>query len=405
MGVLTGVKVVDLTRYVSGPLGTMMLGDLGADVIKVEPPLGDPSRQSGPFVDSGESVYYMASNRNKRSVVLDLRTGPGMELLHALIDDADVFVENFRPGTAEQMGLGAESLRARNPRLVYASISGFGNTDAGSELPGFDQTVQGMSGLMSVTGTEETGPLRCGIAVADSCTGVMVAFGIVAALFERERTGKGGVVEASLMQSMMTLINYQAQIALSLGVQPPRVGNDHPIMFPQGTFTTADGSITIACGNDKMWGLLCGALGTEALAKDPRFVSNELRMQHRRELRALIETALESQSSERWVAAINRAGVPCGPVLDLPQALDHPTTQALGLVQEITHPTIGAMRVLGKGIRVNDDDPRIDCHPPLLGEHTIEVLSALGLDREEVERLLVARVASATTGETKGGRT
>ncbi len=253
MAALDGIRVVDLSRYLSGPTLTMLLGDLGAEVIKVETlPVGDPARESGPFTGQ-ESVYYMASNRNKRSVAINLRDPAGLDICLDLVDTADVFVQNFRPGTAEKMGLGAADLRARNPRLVYASISGFGSRPPGDALPGFDQTAQAMSGLMSVTGTPETGPLRVGIAVADSATGVFAAVGVLAALLERERTGQGTVVEASLMESMLSLMSYQAQKFLSLREVPKQDGNDHPIMFPQGTFRARDGSLTLACGNEKMW--------------------------------------------------------------------------------------------------------------------------------------------------------
>lgn len=389
---LTGIRVVDLTRYLSGPMAAMLLGDLGADVVKVETlPGGDAARQSGPFHD-GESVYYMASNRNKRSLAVDLRSDAGREVMLRLLDSADVFIENFRPGTAERMGLGYEALHARNPRLVYASISGFGNTEAGAQLPGFDQTVQAMSGLMSVTGTEETGPLRTGIAIADASTGVFASLAIVSALLQRERTGEGVKVEASLMQSLLSLINYQAQAVLSLGVVPQPVGNDHPIMFPQGTFKTSDGAITIACGNEKMWRLLCDALDCPDLAADERYDTNAGRMEHRKELRRRIEAALASRTSTEWIAIVNDAGVPCGPVLRIDEALAHPTTQALGMVQRVRHPLIGDLDVLGKSIDIGDAPDGIDRHPPLLGEHSVEVLTELGLSVEDIDALMTASV-------------
>src|SRR6476619_3694304 len=312
MSALEGLRVVDLTRYLSGPTLTMLLADLGADVVKVETlPHGDPARQSGPF-QGGDSVYYMASTRNKRSLAVDLRTDAGKDVLYRLIDQADFFVQNFRPATAEAMGFGPEQLQARNPRLIYTSISGFGMTAPGSDLPGFDQTAQAMSGLMSVTGTEETGPLRVGIAVADSATGVFAAVGVLAALQERTRTGRGAVVESSLMQSMLTLMSYQAQKYLSLGIVPGRDGNDHPIMFPQGTFATGEGSLTLASGNERMWRRLCDVLDLEELAEDARFVDNAARMANRGELRALIEKALSNRSAQEWITAIKAAGVTCG---------------------------------------------------------------------------------------------
>jgi crotonobetainyl-CoA:carnitine CoA-transferase CaiB-like acyl-CoA transferase len=408
MSALEGLRVVDLTRYLSGPTLTMLLADLGADVVKVETlPHGDPARQSGPF-QGGESVYYMASNRNKRSLALDLRTDAGKDVLYRLIDQADVFVQNFRPGTAEAMGFGPEQLQARNPRLIYTSISGFGMTAPGSDLPGFDQTAQAMSGLMSVTGTEETGPLRVGIAVADSATGVFAAVGVLAALQERTRTGRGAVVESSLMQSMLTLMSYQAQKYLSLGIVPGRDGNDHPIMFPQGTFATGEGSLTLASGNERMWRRLCTILDLEELAEDARFVDNAARMANRGELRALIEKALSTRSAQEWIPAINAAGVPCGPVLDLAQALNHPVTHGLDMVESVHHTTLGDMNVLGQAVKVSgSQDQWLHAHAPLLGEQTVEVLGELGYAPDEIGELLgqnvvVQAAAAAVTSPSAG---
>lgn len=384
---LAGIRIIDLTRYVAGPLAAMTLGDLGGDVIKVETPAGDPARESGPFVE-GESTYYMASNHSKRGIALDLRNPRGMDLLLKLIDTADVFMENFRPGTAVAMGLGPDALRARNPRLVHVSITGFGNTEAARDLPGFDQTVQAMSGLMSVTGTEETGPMRVGIAVSDSATAAFATVGVLAALLERERTGEGTTVEASLMQSTMAIINYQAQNTLSTGVAPGRNGNDHPIMFPQGTFKAGSSAITIASGNEKMWRKLCTALGLDELAEDPRYADNAGRMQHRKELRRIIENALATRPADEWIEILNAAGIPAGPVLDLREALDHPTTRALGLVQQVDHPSLGRMDVVGKAVTVGDDPRWIERHPPLLGEHSAEILAELGLSADEIEALV-----------------
>ncbi len=350
---LTGIRVIDLTRYVAGPLAAMTLGDLGADVIKVETPRGDPSRESGPFID-GESAYYMASNHSKRSLSLDLHDRRGMDLLLRLIDTADVFIENFRPGTADAMGLGAQELHARNPRLIHVSITGFGNTEASRDLPGFDQTVQAMSGLMSVTGTEETGPMRVGIAVSDSTTGAFATVGVLAALLERERTGTGTTVEASLLQSTMAIINYQAQIALSTGVAPGRNGNDHPILFPQGTFKAGSSAIAIASGNEKMWRKLCAALGLDELAEDPRYADNAGRMHHRKELRRIIENVLATRPAPEWIDKINAAGVPAGPVLDLRErsttrrrvrsdSCSTPTTRASGRWTSSARPSPSGM--------------------------------------------------------------
>jgi crotonobetainyl-CoA:carnitine CoA-transferase CaiB-like acyl-CoA transferase len=336
-------------------------------------------------------VYYLATNRNKRSFAVDLRQPEGLELVLRLIDEADVFVQNFRPGTADVMGLDSETLRSRNPRLVYVSITGFGSKPPGDTLAGFDQTAQAMSGLMSVTGTADTGPLRTGIAVADSATGVFAAVGVLAALHERERTGRGSLVESSLMESALTLMSYQAQKYLSLGVIPERDGNDHPIMFPQGTFRTKDKYITLASGSEKMWVRLRKVLGLEELVGDERFVDNAARMSNRAELRLLIEQALSSKTADEWIPMINQAGVPCGLVLDVEQALNHPITAALGMVQAVEHTSLGRMKVLGQAVKIEGSDKDWLRRPaPLLGEHTLEIVAELGVDASEAARLLDA---------------
>ncbi|MFC9357498.1 CaiB/BaiF CoA transferase family protein [Rhodococcus sp. NPDC057014] len=394
MAALDGIRVVDLTRYLSGPTLTMQLADLGADVVKIETlPVGDPARQSGPFQD-GESVYYMASNRNKRSIALDLRTPEGIHACKELIRTADVFVQNFKPGTTDSMGLGAEELHELNPRLIYVSLSGFGQRAPGAELPGFDQTAQAMSGLMSITGTAETGPLRVGIAVADSVTGVFGAVGVLGALYERERTGVGSVVEGSLMQSMLTMLSYQAQKYLSLGVVPGQDGNDHPIMFPQGTFKTADGAMTLACGNEKMWHRLCEVLELQACESDPRFIDNAARMNNRGQLRGIIEDVLAAKSTDEWLRIVAASGVPCGPVLTVAQALDHPVTAGLDMVQETEHTTLGTMKVLGQAVNITGSEKNwLRRPPPLLGEHTREVLSEAGYDDRRIDEMLSGKQA------------
>jgi crotonobetainyl-CoA:carnitine CoA-transferase CaiB-like acyl-CoA transferase len=390
---LDGLRVLDFSRYLSGPTLTMLLADLGADVVKVETlPQGDPARLSGPFHES-ESVYYMASNRNKRSLAVDLRKQEGKEICLRLADRADVFVQNFRPGVVEDMGFGYGTLSERNPRLVYCNISGFGMRPPGSDFPGFDQTAQAMSGLMSVTGTAATGPLRVGIAVADSSTGVFGAVGVLAALLEREHTGKGQVVDASLMESMLTLMSYQAQKYLSLGEIPGQDGNDHPLMFPQGTFPARTGMLTLASGNEKMWARLCDVLDLRDLVDDPRFVDNSARMANRVELRRFIEEALAARDANEWIPLINDAGVPCSPVLDMGQALDHPFTASLEMVQEVDHASLGSLRILGQAVKLEHSEDEWLVHPPpLLGQHSIEVCRELDYDEDRIEALLATGV-------------
>jgi crotonobetainyl-CoA:carnitine CoA-transferase CaiB-like acyl-CoA transferase len=398
---LDGIKVVDFTRYLSGPTLTMLLADLGADVVKVETlPAGDPARESGPF-DKAESVYFMASNRNKRSLAVDLRRAEGKEICYRLIDRADVVAQNFRPGVAEAMGFGYEELSSRNPGLVYCNISGFGMVPPGSNVPGFDQTAQAMSGLMSITGTPETGPLRVGIAVADSSTGLAAAIGVLSALFQRTRTGRGTVVNSSLMETMLTLLNYQAQKYLSLGVVPGQDGNDHPIMFPQGSFRTADGAIALASGNEKMWRRLCDALGLESLAEDPSYRDNAVRMANRKELRRLLESVLQTRTTRDWMEIITGFGVPCSPVLDVRQALEHPLTEALHMVEEVRHTSLGPMKVLGSMVKLPGNGDWLRLPPPLLGEHSRAICHEAGYSQPEIDALFATGIVAGPSKETK----
>lgn len=393
MATLDGVRVVDFSRYLSGPTAAMLLADMGAEVVKVEGlPTGDPSRESGPF-HAGESVYFMCSNRNKRSLAVDLRNPAGRSIVGSLVARADVVVHNFKPGTMEKMGLGYEELKPGNPRLIYCAISGFGGTGAGRDLPGFDQSAQAMSGLMSVTGTAETGPLRVGIAVGDATAGVFGALGIMSALYERERTGVGQLVETSLIESLLSLMNYQAQKYLSLGEIPGQDGNDHPLMFPQGSFPTADAPITLASGSEAMWRRLCDVLGLRALADDPRFANNAARMKHRVELRRLLEERLGTRPAAEWLDAINGAGIPATPIYSVDQTLESDIIRSLEMVADVQHSTIGPLRVLGRPFTLGGERSGwLRRPPPLLGEHSVEVCSELGLPVEEVTELVAAGV-------------
>ncbi|MDQ3870253.1 MAG: CoA transferase, partial [Chloroflexota bacterium] len=322
---------------------------------------------------------------------VDLRRPEGLKLVFELALRSDVLVQNFRPGTAEKMGLGYQALRERHPRLVYCSISGFGSRGAGRDLPGFDQSAQAMSGLMSVTGTDSTGPLRVGIAIGDSTAGVFAALGIVCALYELERTGLGQRVETSLMESLLTLMSYQAQKYLSLGEVAGRDGNDHPLMFPQGTFQTQDVPITLASGNEVMWRRLCEVIGAPELAEDDRFRDNALRMRHRVELRRLIEQELAQRPAAEWLELINGAGIPASPIYSIDQALNAEVTNSLEMVADVEHASIGPLRVLGLPFKLGDQDRWLRLPPPVLGQHSIEVCHDLGLSPGEVQELLDTR--------------
>jgi crotonobetainyl-CoA:carnitine CoA-transferase CaiB-like acyl-CoA transferase len=393
MGTFDGIRVVDFSRYLSGPTAAMLLADFGADVVKVEGlPNGDPSRESGPFHD-GESVYFMCSNRNKRSIAVDMRSPAGRGLVASLVQRADVVVQNFKPGTMEKMGLGYDEIRRTNPRIVYCSISGFGSRGPGRDLPGFDQSAQAMSGLMSVTGTAETGPLRVGIAVADSTAGVFGALGIASALYERERTGVGQLVETSLIESLLSLMNYQAQRYLSLGEIPGQDGNDHPLMFPQGTFRAADAPITLASGSEAMWRRLCEVLGVPELASDPRFAGNASRMEHRVELRRLLESELATRTAAEWLDVINAAGIPATPIYSIDQTLHSDITDAMEMVATVEHSTIGPLHVLGRPFTLGGERSGwLRRPPPRLGEHSVEIAEEAGIPLDKVNEMVAAGV-------------
>lgn len=389
---LAGTTVLDMTRYLAGPTATMLLADLGADVIKVESlPGGDPAREPGPFAGE-QGVYFIASNRNKRSVAVDLRDHRGVELVRRLAADADVVVENFRPGVVSEIGLGPQQLWVDNPRLVYCSLSGFGSKGPGRYLPGFDQSAQAMSGLMSVTGTAETGPLRVGIAIGDSITGVTGAVAILAGVLQGKATGTGVHVESSLIESLISLMSYQAQKYLSLGEVPGQDGNDHPLMFPQGTFKTKDEPITIASGNEAMWVQLCEILGESDLATDVRFDTNEKRMGNRRELRAIIESLMATDEADSWLQRLNEAGIPCAPIWSLDQALESDIVEGLGMVTTKSFPDRGTMRLLSRPFTLNGDRGEITLPPPRLGEHTREICLSIGVSSEEVDSLVAEGV-------------
>jgi crotonobetainyl-CoA:carnitine CoA-transferase CaiB-like acyl-CoA transferase len=391
---LSGTTVVDLTRYLAGPTATMLLADLGADVIKVETlPGGDPARQPGPFAGD-QGVYFIASNRNKRSLAVDLRDQRGVELVQKLAARADVVVENFRPGVVSEIGIGPSDLWVDNPRLVYCSLSGFGSKGPGRSLPGFDQSAQAMSGLMSVTGTEETGPLRVGIAIGDSITGVTGGVAILAGLLEARATGVGVHVESSLIESLTSLMSYQAQRYLSLAEVPGQDGNDHPLMFPQGTFKTKGQPITIASGNEAMWAQLCEILGEPDLATDTRFDTNERRMENRRELRAIIESLLASNEADFWLQRLNEAGIPCSPIWSLEQTLESDIVQGLGMVTTKSFPDRGTMQMLSRPFTLNGDRGEISLPPPRLGEHTREICLSIGLSPEEIDTLITEGVVA-----------
>ncbi len=375
MGPLHGIKVIDFTHARAGPQCTMMLGDLGADVIKVERPGGEIGRKWGPTY-KGERVDFMSVNRNKRSIVLDLALPDDLALAKSLIANADVLVQNLRPGVMASFGLDAETIRAAHPALVYCSINGNGAKGPLANEPSYDNVIQAYSGLMSVTGTDASGPVRSGIPIADLMTGVFGAFGVLAALFERANSGLGQHVQVSLLESVVSLMSFHALTYLLLGKVAGLAGNHHPIMAPTGLFRVADGHIVIAVSNEREWQRLCGVLGRDDLLTDSRFKDNDARVANREALTGIMEQKLMQRPREAWIDALRAARVPAGPLNTIGEALDSAQVRASDMVIGMDHPRLGAIPALGFPVKFDRTPCDIRRVPPLEGEHTDEVRHA-----------------------------
>jgi crotonobetainyl-CoA:carnitine CoA-transferase CaiB-like acyl-CoA transferase len=400
MQALKGVKIVDLSRALSGPFCTMVLADLGADVIKIEPgPTGDMSRTWGPF-DRGVSTYYLSCNRNKRGMCIDFRRPEGLATIQRLIDDADVVIENFKPGTLESMGLGFEVLSARNPRLILGSINAFGADGPMSSWPGFDQIAQGYSGLMSLTGFVDGDPTRTGTAIGDLTSGMWLVTAVMAALLERSTTGRGQHVSTSLLASLVGLLSVHGQRYLSLGDVPRRTGNAHSVIAPYGVFQTLDGPLNLAPITSAMWGRLCVLLDLSSLPEDPRFATNEARVERREELKAILESRLKTRSKHAWTELFIEAGLPAGPINTLDEVFDDPQVLHSQLTETLNHPTLGALRQVVTPVFSAASRP-----PPLLGEHTIEVLREAGFDAASINALLAVNVVFQDTDDSSAHAT
>lgn len=380
---LVGVRVLDLTRALSGPFCTALLGDLGADVIKVESLTGEVCREWGPYQDS-ESLYFLAANRNKRGIAVDMWSEAGRDLLRTLVGCCDVLVENFRPGVLDAMGLGSDWMRENHPDVLVASISGFGHVGPRSGEACFDQVALGMGGLMSITGTMESGPMRSGVPLADTLTGMFAALGICAGLVTR---GRGGTVRTSLLESVMGVLTFQGQQYLSLGEVPERAGNDHPIVVPYGVFPTADQPINLAAGTAQQWESMCRVIGAPELSSDPRFATPPDRMRNKGELICEIEGHLVHRPAHQWLEALTAAHVPCGPINDVGQAFSEPQADAMRIVQEVEHPVLGTVRMARGPLWMGDDPTPIRRVAPMLGQHTMEVLTECGYSRDQIDSL------------------
>jgi crotonobetainyl-CoA:carnitine CoA-transferase CaiB-like acyl-CoA transferase len=393
-GPLEGITVLDLTRVLSGPYCTMQLGDMGARVIKVEQPdRGDDTRGWGPPFIGGESAYFLSINRNKESLTLDLKHARSREVVDALLARADVLVENFRPGTMERLGLGYEQIASRFPRLVYCSISGFGQTGPRREEAGYDAVVQAEGGLMSITGAADGPAYRLGVAISDIVSGMFAVQGIAFALLARERTNKGQQVDIGMLEATAALLTYQAGIYFATGSTPGRMGNRHPTIVPYETFEAADGEFVIAVGNDEQWKRFCGVMGAKDLAADGRFATNRGRVSHYTTLRPMLTERLRTRNRADWVSALRAAGVPCGSVRDIGEVLSDPHLDARNMIQALEHAAAGAIKVLGVPIKLSATPGEVRTPPPSLGEHTERILKEdLGLDDGTVASLRTARV-------------
>ncbi len=381
---LAGITIIDLTRYLAGPFCTQILGDYGAEVLKIEPVKGARSEMGG--YRGKDSYFFMSTNRSKKSVQIDLKQPAGRDVLLRLADSADVVIDNFRPGVMDAMGLGYETLAARNPRIIGCSVSGFGASGPMRDTPGFDQIAQGFSGLMSVTGTAESGPMRVGIAICDLLGGIFAAQGILLALQARQRSGRGQRVETSLLEAIVSVLTWSAGIYFDTGRTPGPAGNHHPLSAPHGVHQASDRPFNIACGNETMWQALAGEIGRPELKDDPRFDSLGHRLKNRTALTAEINRALAAHPAAYWIERLNRAGIPAGPILTVEEMFNHPQTLAREMLLRLPHPVHGEFKTTGLGVKLSDTAGRVT-RPPLLGEHTGEVLAARGFSAAEMTRL------------------
>lgn len=386
---LDGFRILDLSRVLAGPYCTMLLGDLGAEVIKVERPgVGDDTRAWGPPFADGESAYYLCANRNKKSITVNLKSPAGQEIIRQLARISDVLVENYKVGELAALGLGYEDLKQLNPGLVYCSITGYGQTGPDKDLPGYDFVIQGRGGVMSITGEPDREPMKVGVAIVDVTAGLYAANAIQAALLARSKIGKGQAIDIALLDAQVAWLANVASNYLVSGDSPGRFGNAHPTIVPYQSFRARDGFFCLAVGNDGQWQKLCALLNQPALAQDPRFATNPARVQHREELIARLQEIFQAQELDFWLEEIAAAGIPCGPVQTVDQVFSDPQVLARGMVWMMPHPTAGEISLVGSPLKLSETPVAARLHPPLLGEHTEEVLtSLLGYSAEEIVRL------------------
>ncbi|MCH8065184.1 MAG: CoA transferase [Chloroflexi bacterium] len=385
-GPLEGIKILDLTWVLSGPYGSMVLSDLGAEVIKVErPPYGDIARTTGPMIN-GESGYFFSINRGKKSIAIDLANDEGKELFLKLVEQVDVVAENFTPGTMDGLGLGYEALRKRNPRLVYAATSGFGQTGPDRLRPALDIVVQGMGGVMSITGHPGGPPARPGLSLGDIAAGLFTAIGVLAALRERDTSGEGQLVDVSMLDCQVAILENAFMRYFATGQTPGPIGTRHPLATPFQAFPTKDGYIVLALswGIENQWELFCALIGETELINDPRFETSGLRTEHHAELEPILNEALRQRTTGEWLQEFDKIGMPCGPLNTIPQAAEHPQVRAREMLVDVTHPVIGTLPLANTPIKLSRTPGGIEGPSPSVGQHTDEVLRAL-LDMPDAE--------------------
>ncbi len=389
MKALEGIRVLDLTRALAGPFCTLMLGDNGADVIKVEiPGSGDDTRTWGPPFIGEESAYFLSINRSKRSLTLNLREPQAKEIFLKLAESSDVVVENFTPGVMERFGLGYDQVKQTNPKIVYCSISGFGQDGPYRNRPAYDQIMQGISGLMSITGEPDGEPQKIGIAVTDIGAGMWSAFAIMAALHHREQHGEGQYIDVSMMDAQVAWLTYQAAYFFANGEPPKRMGAAHPTLVPYQAFMCQDGKyITVAVGSERIWGRFCQGMHREDLQNDPEYAVNSDRVRNRAKLVPMLQEYFLTRPVADWVEDLQEANVPCGPINDLADVFADPQVLARNMYLEIPHPTLGAIKQTGLPIKFSLTPGGLDRHPPLLGEHNQEILEDLGYSVAQVDKM------------------
>ena len=384
---LDKIKVVDLTRTLAGPFCTMLMGDMGAEVIKVEEPTGgDETRKWTPFVN-GESTQFLTFNRNKRSLSVNLKEPEGLKIVQDLAADADVMIESFRARTLDRLGLGYEAIKKTNPGVVYCSISGYGRTGPMADMPGYDLLIQAYSGLMSLTGDPEGSPLRIGFSLVDLFTGMMAYGTILTALRQRDQTGKGQWVESALLDGQVAALSYHATGFMGTGVEPKRMGSGHPSLVPYQSFSASDGQFIIGCANQGLWERMCRAIGQDAMLDDPRYTTNTDRVEHRAECVGELSALFAQKTTAHWVDLIVEAGVPCGPINTVADVVSNPQVLARNMIAEVDHPNIPNLKFPGSPLKLTDSPATIRRVPPMLGQHNEEILEEAGYSPEKIADL------------------